>query len=140
MIRPLLVALLAITAPSLAIAHGSGDHSHSHDDPAQKVVVDTARPMHMSAAEYHQWAATGADHTLLDVREAWELRMTSIPGATHIPMGDVKASLGRLPTDKPIIVMCQSGARSATVTGWLRDAGFDNATNMTGGIVALKAQ
>jgi len=73
---------------------------------------------------------------LLDVREGWERDIVSVDGSIAIPMGDVPRRVAELPKDKPLAVMCHHGGRSAQVTAWLRNQGFDNAFNVAGGIDA----
>jgi len=72
---------------------------------------------------------------LLDVREPDELAIASIPWATVIPMGEVPEHLDELPQDKPIAVLCRSGARSGRVAEFLNQNGFPNAVNVAGGIL-----
>ncbi len=73
--------------------------------------------------------------TLLDVREPEELRLASIAGARHIPMGDVPMRAHQeLDPDDHIVVVCHHGVRSLNVTNWLRQQGFDKAQSMRGGI------
>lgn len=78
----------------------------------------------------------GDDFVLLDVREPVEVATASIPGAVTIPMGQIPLHLAELPTDRPIVVMCHHGARSANVTGFLNANGYPNAVNLDGGIDA----
>ena len=73
---------------------------------------------------------------LIDVREPDEYAAGHIPGITLIPMGEVAARLAELPRDKEIIVTCRTGNRSGQVADLLREQGFTNVHNMTGGIVA----
>jgi rhodanese-related sulfurtransferase len=73
---------------------------------------------------------------LLDVREPDEYAAGHIPGITLIPMGEVASRLAELPRDKEIIVTCRTGNRSSQVADLLREQGFTNVHNMTGGIVA----
>jgi rhodanese-related sulfurtransferase len=73
---------------------------------------------------------------LLDVREPWEEKLASLPGATLIPMGDLAAHLGDLPRDSDVVVMCHHGNRSAMVVQWLNSQGFDRVANLEGGIDA----
>lgn len=74
--------------------------------------------------------------TLLDVREPWELEIAAIEGAVAIPLGELTQRVGELPRDRPLAVMCHHGGRSAQATAWLRNQGFDRATNVAGGIDA----
>ncbi len=73
---------------------------------------------------------------LIDVREPDEYAAGHIPGITLIPMGEVAARLAELPRDKEIIITCRTGNRSGQVADLLREQGFTNVHNMSGGIVA----
>ena len=73
---------------------------------------------------------------LIDVREPDEYAPGHIPGITLIPMGEVAGRLAELPRDKEIIVTCRTGNRSGQVADLLRQQGFTNVHNMSGGIVA----
>jgi rhodanese-related sulfurtransferase len=78
----------------------------------------------------------GSRHCILDVREAEELAICRLEGSLHIPMSGVPARINELPTDRPLVVICHHGVRSQAVVGFLRNAGFDNALNLDGGIEA----
>lgn len=79
------------------------------------------------------------DVIVLDVREPFEYEAGHIPGVTLIPMGEVPQRLSEIPTDKTVIVTCRTGNRSAQVTDYLRQQGYDNVHNMNGGIVDWEA-
>jgi rhodanese-related sulfurtransferase len=87
-------------------------------------------------------AAVPADAVLLDVREDDEWAAGHIPGAVHVPMMRVPQQLqhepGPLTPDATIVVVCKVGSRSAQVTAWLRQQGYD-ATNLAGGMYAWEA-
>lgn len=72
---------------------------------------------------------------LLDIREAFELEMASIEGAVHIPMREIPARLAEIPKDRPVLVICHSGGRSAVAAQWLAARGY-KAENVVGGIDA----
>jgi rhodanese-related sulfurtransferase len=74
---------------------------------------------------------------LLDVREPWEFETAALPDSLLMPMGEVtsRANL-ELDPDQHIVVLCHHGARSLSVTMWLRQQGFDNAQSLAGGIDA----
>jgi len=80
--------------------------------------------------------ASRLDHyTLLDVREPDEHEQGAVPGAIHIPRGNLEFSVeGRL-TDKhaPIAVYCAGGVRSAFATKTLQDLGYTDVVSITGG-------
>ena len=71
---------------------------------------------------------------IIDVREAWELQQSSLEGAIHIPMNSIPQSLDRIPKDRPVVIMCHMGSRSATVVNWMQQRGFDNLYSLEGGI------
>lgn len=75
---------------------------------------------------------------LVDVREDSEFRDGHIIGARHIPLGALRKRLNELESqkDKPILVYCRSGQRSASACGLLRKEGFQNVTNLKGGVMA----
>jgi rhodanese-related sulfurtransferase len=85
----------------------------------------------VTAARLH---AAGA--CLLDVREPFELATVAIAGARHIPMREIPARMGEIPTDRQVLVLCHHGGRSGRVTQFLRANGFAHTTNIAGGIEA----
>ena len=74
--------------------------------------------------------------TLLDVREPAELEFCRVEGSLTIPMGQVPQRLEAIPKDGHLFVLCHHGMRSGQVTAFLRQRGFENAINVTGGIDA----
>lgn len=72
---------------------------------------------------------------VLDVRQPDEYREGHVPGAVLVPLGDVEARMDELPADRPLLVVCRSGGRSAAAVKTLRAAGYD-ATNVAGGTLA----
>jgi adenylyltransferase/sulfurtransferase len=78
----------------------------------------------------------GEDFTLIDVREPHEYQIARIPGAVLIPLGTLPSRLGELNPNAEIIAHCKSGARSQKAVDLLKQNGFKNVRNMTGGILA----
>ncbi|MGQ1839862.1 rhodanese-like domain-containing protein [Kocuria turfanensis] len=76
-----------------------------------------------------------AQEQVLDVREDFEVADGMIPGALHIPMGQLTARLPELDRTRPVIVVCRSGNRSARVADALNGAGYA-ADTMAGGMLA----
>jgi rhodanese-related sulfurtransferase len=70
---------------------------------------------------------------LLDVREDDEWAAGHVPGATHIPLGQLGARTAELPADRQIFVICRSGMRSARAAHALNGAGWQ-ALNVSGGM------
>lgn len=71
---------------------------------------------------------------LLDIREPWEFATARIEGSKHLPMSEVPARVAELDPEANIVVVCHAGVRSAHVTEWLRENGFQKAQSMSGGI------
>jgi len=70
---------------------------------------------------------------VLDVREDHEFRAGHVPGAIHIPLGDLSRRVGSLPRDTRVVVICQSGNRSRGATDFLLQQGFEGAASVRGG-------
>ena len=77
---------------------------------------------------------------LLDVRENWEFATCHIAGSTQIPMHLIPIRAGELVDDREIVCICHHGARSMQVAAFLERNGFENVTNLTGGIHAWAMQ
>jgi rhodanese-related sulfurtransferase len=75
-------------------------------------------------------------HQLIDVREQHEADIATI-GGELIPMGTILEHIDHIAKDKPVIIHCRSGARSASVVNALESQhGFTNLYNLKGGILA----
>ena len=72
---------------------------------------------------------------LLDVREDDEWQAGHIPGAAHIPMSGLLARLADVPKDRDVVIVCKVGGRSAQVTAYLRQQGWERVANLDGGVV-----
>ena len=79
---------------------------------------------------------------LIDVREPAEFEIVRIPGSVLIPKQEFLdgSVLSKLPQDKPIILHCKSGVRSAECLAVLKGAGFSDATHVSGGVIAWAKQ
>ncbi|WP_020498044.1 adenylyltransferase/sulfurtransferase MoeZ [Sciscionella marina] len=78
------------------------------------------------------------DFALIDVREQHEYEIVNIPGATLIPKDRILSgeALAELPQDKPIVLHCKSGGRSAEALAALHKAGFSDAVHVGGGVLS----
>ncbi|HAP02254.1 MAG TPA: NADH oxidase [Bacteroidetes bacterium] len=78
---------------------------------------------------------------VIDVREEWEYEEFNI-GAKLIPLATLPDAIAELATHKhdEIIIHCKSGKRSANAQAFLKQNGFTNVRNLTGGMEAWKAK
>ena len=81
---------------------------------------------------------------LLDVREAWEVRLARIDLAgtvtLHIPMDQIPQRLDELDASQPVVCICHHGVRSAQVVAFLLQRGHPRAYNLAGGLDAWSTQ
>ncbi|WP_199433910.1 adenylyltransferase/sulfurtransferase MoeZ [Qaidamihabitans albus] len=84
----------------------------------------------------------GENFQLIDVREPHEYEIVNIKGAKLIPKDRILSgeALAELPQDKPIVLHCKSGARSAEALAALHKAGFRDASHLGGGVLAWARQ
>jgi rhodanese-related sulfurtransferase len=75
------------------------------------------------------------DFQLIDVREEFEYEVSNLNGE-NIPLGGLLLEVEKIATDKPVIIHCRSGARSAAAVMQLETQGFTKLYNLKGGILA----
>ncbi len=85
--------------------------------------------------EVHNRLNNGKRPHLIDVRQPSEFAAGHIKGAKLVPLHDLQRHIDKLPRDRTIICVCQSGARSGSATRQLVGLGFDS-YNMRGGMIA----
>ncbi len=135
------------------------DPQKLHDAAGQ--MAATGEPAAGTAAgSPKEWAATGASvepleqvsvrflrgklrdgkqqHTILDVREPMEWATGHVPGAVLISLGDLRARLGELDRDRPVIVICESGVRSSSAASMLQAEGFSRVANAAEGTAGYR--
>jgi rhodanese-related sulfurtransferase len=98
--------------------------------------TDAVSQWAMTVHELMRWRDRGEPHLVVDVREPAELAICWLDQARPIPMNQIPDNVERLPRDRPIVVMCHHGIRSAQVVDYLRQSGLTNAVNLHGGIDA----
>ena len=76
-----------------------------------------------------------ADVVYLDVREPNEWNLGHIPGAIHLPRGNLESKIeGLIDRDRKVVIYCARGNRSALAALTLKQMGYDDVTSMSGGI------
>jgi len=91
----------------------------------------------MTVDDLRQRLDAGEDLFVLDVRNLYEYDICHLPQATLIPMNTIPNNVRRIPQDRPVVVHCHHGIRSANVIQYLEQThGFRNLYNLEGGIDA----
>ena len=124
MARPL--ALLAASLTSIALALGCGRQSDPASAPGDNADYD--------AVTLGQRMQSPAPPVIIDVREPSEFAEGHLHGARNIPIGQLEARAGEVPSDKPIVLVCQGGTRSARARDILVAKGRRNVHNFTDGM------
>lgn len=103
---------------------------------------DAVKDSTISVAELKAKMDSKEDFYLIDVREPSEFEIVRIPGSHLLPKQGFLdgTALADLPQDKPIILHCKSGVRSAECLAILKGAGFSGATHVSGGVIAWAKQ
>ncbi|OPH47702.1 sulfurtransferase [Paenibacillus ferrarius] len=92
--------------------------------------MDTIMP-----SEIKERLHRGEKLAIIDVREDEEVAAGIIPGAIHIPLGQLPERLTEIPQADEVILVCRSGARSGRALGFLEAQGYQGLKNMTGGML-----
>ncbi len=90
----------------------------------------------VSPQEVHASLQAADAPMLLDVREPWEFAICHIRDALSVPMNAIPSRLAELDPDRPVVVICHHGGRSAQVGAFLERNGFSDVRNLTGGVAA----
>ena len=96
----------------------------------------------ITVADLKEMLDAGKDPYLVDVREPVEYEIVKIPGGVLIPKDRILSgeALSELPQDKPVVLHCKTGARSAETLAVLKGAGFSDAVHVGGGVIAWANQ
>lgn len=76
----------------------------------------------------------------VDVREPGEFRSGHVPGFKNIPLSQLKSRLNEINTERPVVLICRSGARSQQAARTLVKQGFSDVRNASGGMMAWKGR
>ncbi|MDP1681591.1 MAG: rhodanese-like domain-containing protein [Burkholderiales bacterium] len=83
-----------------------------------------------------QQMQAGGEVVMIDVRTDVEFAQGSIQGAKHLPLHMLPLMADQLENEKPVVLICRSGARSAQACAFLAQKGFENVFNLRGGVMA----
>ena len=81
----------------------------------------------------------GDEHVLVDVRSPSEWQSGHATQAVHMALNEIMQRMHELPKDKPLVVICASGNRSAMAATRLAKSGFNHVYNFSGGMAAWQA-
>ena len=109
--------------------------------PSQAPAASSADAMSdISVLELKARIDAGTRPFILDVREPTEYQINRIEGSVLIPLGEVPQRFHELDKNAEIVCQCKGGVRSAKAAAFLRQQGFTNVRNLTGGIIAWAEQ
>lgn len=92
----------------------------------------------LSAEEAQQRQADDPPALLIDVREVDEYLEVRAPGSVLLPLSQFAVRFTELPQDRPLMMVCHSGARSGRATAFLLQQGYAEVSNVSGGMMAWK--
>lgn len=93
----------------------------------------------MSVDDLNKLLKTEKQLTILDVRTEKEWNDGHIDGAVHIHGGTLQDRITEVPQDKPVAVICGSGYRASIASSFLKRHGFEDVSNVIGGMSAWKS-
>lgn len=96
----------------------------------------------ITPGELRRMLDEGREVEVIDVREPVEWDIVRIDGARLVPKGRILSgeALAELPQNRPIVLYCKTGVRSAEALAVLTRAGFSDATHLRGGVLAWAQQ
>ena len=127
------VAVVLVVGAVVAVGAGGFGGASATPTP---IAYTGAPALDVTPAEAAARVAAGA--VLLDVREDSEWAAGHVPGATHIPLGQLASRVGELPADTPVMVICRSGNRSQEGRDILLAAGLTQVASVNGGSKAWR--
>lgn len=98
------------------------------------VLAEAATARNVSSEEAYSMVVKHDSLYLLDVRTPGEFQQARLEGAKLIPIGQLLNRLPEVPKDRPILVYCAVGSRSAQVVNYLARQGYPEVYNLYGGI------
>jgi rhodanese-related sulfurtransferase len=90
----------------------------------------------ISVSDARAMIQSSSNLLVVDVRTSGEFAQGHLQGAINIPLSDLPTQIGGLDPNRPILVYCQTGVRSAQASATLVNAGFTHVYDMEGGLTA----
>jgi len=101
--------------------------------------LQTGQVGQVSAIDLHRMLTTEPDTVVLDVRSTSEFEEGHIDRAVHIEVAQLRTRHGELDKDKKIVLVCRGGNRAMIAASLLKQRGFHNLTNLSGGMTGYSA-
>ena len=132
--------LIDVALPANMVCGKPADEATGTNDPDWAPLTFTFAGVWEIEPDWVDEHGTGVQ--IVDVREANEFAgpLGHIVGARLMPLGDLENHAGELATDRPVITVCRSGARSAQATTILKKVGFVKVANLAGGMLRWRTQ
>ena len=89
----------------------------------------------IEAPQLAEMLGQNADIQIVDIRQPAEIASGTVPGAELMPMHTIPLRIQEIKQDKPVVLVCRSGARSAQACMFLAQNGFENVLNLRGGMM-----
>jgi rhodanese-related sulfurtransferase len=89
----------------------------------------------ITTTELKSRLSNGESLIIIDVREADEVAEGMIPGAIHIPLGEISSRYNEIQQNEDIILVCRSGKRSQKAYEFLQTQGYKHLFNLEGGML-----
>ena len=121
------IGLIAVLGLGVWALSGGGGSTGGNGGLALEVDVNGAKSLRDAGA------------FVLDVRTQEEWQSGHVPGSTWIPLEQVESRFSEVPQGRDILVVCQSGNRSATAREMLLNKGYSRVTSLRGGLQVWQA-
>ncbi|MEA3335269.1 MAG: sulfate permease [Chloroflexota bacterium] len=108
-------------------------------DPALHTAVPASSIPTIAPADLWKELSSEGPPLVLDVREPREYRRAHVPQAELLPLPQILMNGVEIPSDRPVVLTCQTGRRSTRAAQKLRSEGYENVMVLEGGLVAWEA-
>ena len=124
-----------------AASSSRADTTKSAYEPAPEPEPEETEPeieLEIDTEGLKAWIAAEEVFTLVDIREAHELRLGYAETALLLRMNDIPNRLDELPTkDTRLVIYCAAGSRSFSVAHWLREQGWEDSWSLESGFYGV---
>ena len=127
-----------VASPSSAVP-GADPGAVPGASSAPRAEARTSEPRVIEPREVSAYLARHPGALVLDVRRPDEFVASHIPDASLVPLDTLASWAAGQPRDRPLVLVCRAGRRSATAAGQLAEAGFTDLAQIRGGLLAWES-